>query len=237
MKTLALILLATLFVSLLSLVGIVLLIFKKRLEDILIVFVSFAAGSLIGAAFFHLLPESFGVNFAFFYVVAGIILFFIIEKFLYWRHCHVKKCVHTFTYMSLIGDAVHNFIDGAAIAISFVSNTGLGIATTLAVAFHEIPQEIGDFSILLYGGFSKKKALLFNFITALTAVFGGILTYALSFTFNFSFLLPLAAGGFIYIAMADLMPELHKEKELKKSIAQIVSILAGIAIMFALKFV
>ncbi len=134
--------------------------------------------------------------------------------------------------MSLIGDGIHNFIDGAVIAASFIVDVRLGLASTFAIALHEVPQEIGDFSILLYGGFSKKKALLFNFITALTAVFGGILAYLFMLNFDFSFLLPLAAGGFVYIALSDLIPEIKE-----KVSAQMILFLLGVIIMFALSII
>ena len=201
--------------------------------------VGFASGSLIGGAFIHLLPESLEETgqTMFYYVIVGIVFFFIMEKFLYWRHCHEEKCpVHTFAYLNLIGDGIHNFIDGTLIAASFILSYDLGVATTLAVIFHEIPQEIGDFGVLIYGGFTKRKALVYNFVSALTAIAGALITYYLAYVQGIEqFLVPFAAGGFIYIATTDLMPELHKKSHAIESIIQLLAILAGIGLMSALK--
>jgi len=201
--------------------------------------VGFASGSLIGGAFIHLLPESLEETgqTVFYYVIVGIVFFFIMEKFLHWRHCHEEKCpVHTFAYLNLIGDGIHNFIDGMLIAASFILSYDLGAATTLAVIFHEIPQEIGDFGILIYGGFTKRKALAYNFVSALAAVAGALITYYLAYIQGIEhFLVPFAAGGFIYIAATDLMPELHKKSQAAESIFQLFAILAGIGLMSALK--
>jgi len=137
-----------------------------------------------------------------------------------------------FAYLNLIGDGIHNFIDGMIIAATFLVSFDLGFATTLAVIFHEIPQEIGDFGVLIYGGFSKKKALTYNFISALTAILGAITTYFLAYLQSIEILLvPFAAGGFIYIAATDLMPELHKKSQIKVSIIQFITILLGIGLM------
>ena len=244
-NTLLAIIIAVVIVSVISLVGIaVLLINKKRLSTIIVFMVSFATGSLFGAAFFDLLPEAVeeaGFTFSIsLYILLGIITFFIIEGFLNWYHCHVYgRCeVHTFTFMSLVGDAVHNFIDGMVIATSFLISIPVGIATTIAVAIHEIPQELGDFSILLYGGFSKMKALAYNFLTALFAVAGALVVYflALSSEKFIPSLAAFAAGGFIYIAGSDLLPELHKEKRLSFIILQLLSVIAGLAIIGLVTF-
>jgi zinc and cadmium transporter len=137
--------------------------------------VAFASGALIGGAFFHLLPEALALagDQAFLLVVLGVVLFFGVEKFLAWRHCHAGKCdVHTFTYLSLVGDALHNFLDGMLIAGSFLVSVELGVITTVVVILHEIPQELGDFGVLIYGGFSRAKPLLFNLLSAATAIAG-----------------------------------------------------------------
>jgi len=215
---------------------------EASMGRILMVLVGFASGSLIGGAFFHLLPEAVAEETGqgiWQLVVAGIVFFFIMEKFLYWRHCHDGKCpVHIFAYLNLIGDGVHNFIDGITIAASFLISYSLGYATTLAVIFHEIPQELGDFGILLYGGFGKKRALTFNFMSAITAVAGALVTFYLASFFHGLelFLAPFAAGGFIYIAATDLLPELHKRTQTKESLVQLLFILTGIGLMAALKF-
>jgi zinc and cadmium transporter len=215
---------------------------EKRLEKILLSLVSLSAGALIGGAFLHLIPESIekwdGIN-IFIVILAGFTLFFLIEKLLHWRHCHKNKCdVHTFTQMNLIGDGIHNFIDGLIIAASFVVDIRLGIVTSIAIALHEIPQEIGDYGVLVYGGYTKSKALFLNFICALTAVAGGVLGYFLS-SYSESalyFLLPFAAGGFIYIAASDLIPEMRKEISIKKSFINLGIFILGILIMYLVKF-
>lgn len=227
-------------VSLISLIGVLTIFFKeKSVKNILIYFVSFAAGGLMGDAFIHLLPEAaengFTINISF-YIIIGILLSFVIEKFVHWRHCHVptsSEHPHPFAIMNLVGDSVHNFIDGMVIAASYIVSVPLGIATTLAVILHEIPQEIGDFGILLYGGFSKKRALMFNFITALTAILGMILVFLIQKNFQnlTDFLIPFTAGTFIYIAGSDLIPELHKKSGLKQAFFQLVFFVMGIGIM------
>jgi zinc and cadmium transporter len=196
----------------------------------------------MGGAFLHLLPEAaenLDNENVFLYTLAGFFLFLLIEKTIHWRHCHKEHCeIHTFAYMNLIGDSIHNFIDGLIMAAAFIASPGLGVASTIAIILHEIPQEIGDFGVLIYGGIKKKKALLYNFLTAVTAVFGGICGYyLLSFTEAVSvFLLPVAAGGFLYIAASDLIPEIRKENDVKKSALNFSIILLGILAMYALKF-
>lgn len=243
MHLLILILISVFIVSLFSLVGIFFISLKKKLlEKTVLILVAFASGALLGGAFLHLLPEAYeecACNTVFVMVLLGIILFFLTEKILHWRHCHDGKCdVHTFTYLNLIGDGVHNFIDGLIIAAAFIGGIPLGITTTLAIIFHEIPQEIGDFGVLIYGGFAKKKALFFNFLSALTAILGAIFGYFLSAQIKdiTPFLLAFAAGGFIYIASSDLIPELHKTEDIKKSMVQFVFLFMGIALMWLMKY-
>jgi len=225
-------------VSLISFIGAIFIGLKESLlRRVVMVLVGFASGTLLGGAFFDLLPEA--VNMInppitiFYFVILGIVVFFCIEKFLYWRHCHEEECkVHTFAYISLVGDSVHNFIDGMIIAATFVLGFELGFITTLAVISHEIPQEIGDFGVLIYGGLGKRKALTYNFISALTAILGAIVTYYVVYLrSNYTLLVPFAAGGFIYIAATDLMPELHKKSHAGESIIQLLSILFGLGLM------
>ncbi len=235
-------------VSIVSLVGIFTLSIKEsRLRSILIYLVSFSAGALFGDAFFHLLPEAaeksgFTLEMSL-SVLGGILLFFIVEKVVHWRHCHMPPDdhdhIHPFAWMNMVGDVVHNFIDGLIIGISYLVSVPVGIATTVAVILHEIPQEIADFGVLLHGGFSKKKALLYNFFTSLTAVLGAVIALVLGSAVEglSSILVPLAAGGFIYIAGADLIPELHKEVGTKKSVMQVLVILLGFAVMASLLLV
>jgi zinc and cadmium transporter len=234
-------------VSLISLAGVITLSINiEKLKKILMFLVSFSAGALLGDAFIHLLPElveekgfGLGVSLS---VLSGIAVFFFVEKIINWQHCHhpiTDEHVHPFAITNLIGDSVHNFIDGTIIAASYLISIPVGIATTIAVILHEIPQEIGDFGVLLHGGFSKGKAILFNFLTALIAVAGGIIALLIhnkieGFT---EFLIAFASGGFIYIASADLIPELHKEVNVKKSIIQFISFLLGISIMLVMLIV
>lgn len=241
METLMWIIASTIAVSALSLVGIITIIIRERdMEKALIVLVSLSAGVLMGGAFLHLLPEALekaSPDSVFPYLLAGFVLFFIVEKVFHWRHCHKGGCeIHSFAYMNLLGDSLHNFIDGLIIAASFVADINLGIATTLAVALHELPQEIGDFGVLVYGKFSRRKALLMNFITAVTAVLGGVIGYFFSNYYEYSILmlLPVAGGGFIYIAASDLIPEIRKEPSLLRSMLNAAVFLVGIIIMHLL---
>ncbi|MDO8339582.1 MAG: ZIP family metal transporter [Candidatus Burarchaeum sp.] len=239
------IIIATLIVSLMSFVGIVTLALKDRLlHSLLPLFVSFSAGTMLAAAFFDLIPESLAgasVRYTMEVLVLGIVMFFVIEKFLYWHHHHKhhhkgERGEMPFTYLNLIGDGVHNFVDGTIIAASFLTNSAVGITTTMAIMAHEIPQEVGDFSLLIYGGFTKQKALLFNFISALAALAGALLTFYVSELVPglVGFLVPLAAGNFIYMACVDLVPEMHKEVEPKKSAMQLVAFVLGLVVIGSL---
>ncbi len=226
---------ASIAVSLVSLIGIFSLLLREGwLNKILFMLIGFSAGGLIGGAFLHLLPEALeqaASQIIFSYLILGFIAFFILEKYLHWRHCHEGICsVHAFTYLNLIGDGIHNFTDGLVIGASFLVGINFGIVTTLVIIMHEIPQEIGDFGVLVYGGFSKFKALYYNFVIALTCVLGTIVGHFISVRIqNFSsFLLPFTAGGFIYIAACDLVPELHKQVDLKKSALSMSAFLCGI---------
>lgn len=239
---LAWILISTFTVCIISLIGVfALAINENLLKKIIFSLIGFSAGALIGGAFLHILPEVLDkvkAETVFTYVILGLVLFFLMERYFYWRHCHAGICdVHAFTYLNLIGDGFHNFIDGMVIAASFVVSLKLGFVTTLAVIFHEIPQELGDFGVLIYGGFSKQKALLYNFISALSAMAGALAGYFLSdLTQGFSnFILPLTAGGFIYIAASDLIPEIHKETNAFRSTLAFLTFLCGIIFMAVAK--
>ncbi|HII39449.1 TPA: ZIP family metal transporter [Candidatus Micrarchaeota archaeon] len=232
-----------LLVSAVSLVGILVFWLKPtHLTKALLVTVSFSAGTLLGDAFVHLLPEAVENGFTLqvsLSFLAGVIAFFVLEKFVHWRHCHQptsREHPHSFGVMNLVGDAFHNFIDGLIVGGSYIVSLPLGIATTTAVVLHEIPQEMGDFGVLLSAGFSKRKAITLNLLTALTAVLGGVAAFALSSSVDgFSTaLIPFTAGGFVYIAVADLIPEMHKETKPVKSAMQLIGIAAGIGIMIAL---
>ena len=242
------IMLATLIVSAIALIGIITIgINNKFLSQIVIFLVSLSAGGLLGGGFLHLLPEAVeAVEELTIYlcVILGFVLFFLIEKILVIRHCHNVEeehvCeFHAFKWMNLMGDGIHNFIDGLIIAASFLTSIPIGFTTTIAVIFHEIPQEIGDYGVLVYGGFSRKKALYLNFLTALFAVMGGVVGYFMvSAIFPIApFLLAFAAGGFFYIAAADLIPELNKEYSIKKTTGIILIFLGGIALMWLFKII
>jgi zinc and cadmium transporter len=230
-----------------SLVGVVALALnKKRLQSMLIFLVSFAVGGLFGDVFIHILPDAFEeasqplvVSFG---VLGGILLFFVLEKIICWRHCHAGDCdLHhkPVIWINLLGDGLHNFIDGAIIAASYSVDFSIGITTTLAVVLHEIPQEIGDFGILVTAGLSRSRALIYNFCCSLTAFAGALLALWIGpkIALFSSLVLPLTAGGFIYLAGSDLIPELHKEMDVRRSLLQLFSVLLGIAMMGVLLWV
>ncbi len=230
-------------VSLISLIGVFTLSLKKeKLERMTLFLVSFAVGGLFGDAFIHLLPESYeslGIRLeTSLYIITGILIFFILEKFIRWRHCHMPESshhTHPVVALNLIGDGVHNLIDGILIGASFSASVPLGITTALAVILHEIPQEIGDFGVLIHGGLTVKRALLFNFLSALTAIAGALFSlFIVQYLKNYtSILIPITAGGFLYIAGSDLIPELHHGCDIKISTAvgQFTAIVSGILIM------
>jgi zinc and cadmium transporter len=228
-------------VSLVSLVGILAISMNMdRLKKGLLFLVSFAAGSLLGGAFIHLIPEVFEESknreILPFIMLLGIVLFLFLEKILQWRHCHEPTSEdhpHPIAVNNLIGDGFHNLIDGMIIAGSYMVSIPLGIATTIAVLLHEIPQEIGDFGILVHAGYTRKKALFYNYMSALLAVIGAVLALVVGSAVESAqeFLIAFTVGGFIYIASADLIPELKKEKDLKKSMLQLLFLILGIGIM------
>jgi zinc and cadmium transporter len=236
---------SVIIVSLLSLVGVLSLTFSgEKLKKITMFLVSLSAGTLLGGAFLHLLPEAVEEHDGDFkiwlWLLAGIIVFFVLEKIIHWRHCHIQTSSdhpHPLGAMNLIGDGLHNFIDGMIIAGSFLISAELGFATVIAIIAHEIPQEIGDFGVLIHAGYKRSKALFLNLLTALTAVIGAALTLFIGTRFgNFSaYIIPFTAGGFIYIATADLIPELKKDTQLSKSLGQLAAILLGIGIMLIMK--
>jgi len=229
---------STVVVSLLSLVGIFFILIKEKTLNLLLShLIAFAGGVLFAVSFFHLLPEAIEAEkpFPIFLLfLSGFLTFYILERFLLWHHCHKKECpTHPFTYLNLYGDGLHNFIDGIIIAGGYLVSITSGIFITIATIVHELPQEIGDFSLLIYGGFSKKKALLFNFLSALTAVLGAIFGF---FLFSklislLPYLLAFASGNFTYIAASDIIPELHKEQELKKSFVSFLFFLFGLLLI------
>ncbi|HLA23365.1 MAG TPA: ZIP family metal transporter [Candidatus Nanoarchaeia archaeon] len=237
--------LASVFIiSLISLVGIFTLsVERAALSKVLIYLVGISAGTLFGGAFLHLLPElieehGFGLNISYL-ILSGIILFFVLEKIVHWHHHHTASKVdrvHPFSIMILVGDGMHNLLDGLIIGATYLISIPAGIATTLVVALHEIPQEISDFGVLLHGGFSVSRALIFNFLSSLAAVVGVIVALVLGgYVAGVQFIIAsIAIGGFIYIAGSDLIPELQKHPSLKSSLLQLLTFIIGIVIMAAL---
>jgi len=220
--------------------GITLFLKQSTLDKLILPLVAFAAGSLIGGAFFHMIPtgiELYGNQISFFVLImAGFTTFFALEQLLHWHHCHRNSfCKIPLGYLILIGDGLHNFIGGLAIAGIFIVDIRLGITSWLVAAAHEIPQEFGDFGILIHSGWSKSKALLFNFLSALTFLLGGLLTYAVSFSIDISFLIPFAAGNFIYIGASDLVPEVNKHMNFINNIIHFLSLVFGILLMLTIK--
>ena len=236
---------SVLIVSLISLVGVFTLSLKEQfLRKYISIFISLAVGSLLGDAFIHLIPEALesplNSSLTSLLIIFGIIIFFILEKFLHWHHHGEDESdVHPVGNLVLFSDGVHNLIDGIIIGVSFIASIPVGIATTIAVILHEIPQEIGDFTVLLHSGYSRKRALQLNFFSALTAILGVAIALIIKEVGNgfVLWILPIAAGGFIYIAVADLIPELHKTKNIKHSILQITAVVIGVLAMLALIFI
>lgn len=229
---------STFVISLLGLAGIFTFRLRERnLKRVAFILVSFSGGTLIGGAFLHLLPESLEMlapEYAFMLVVVGFSLFMIMETFFHWHLC--QECdVHPYTYVMLVGDAIHNFIDGIIIAATYFVSIPLGITTTVLIFSHEFPQQLGLFGVLVHGGLDKKKSLLYSYLTQLTVIVGGIIGFLLAGTGNIAYsMMPFAAGGFIYIAASDLVPEIHKSGGRKKIIGVLV-FFAGISFMVALK--
>jgi len=235
-------------ISLIAFVGaLTLFLREKLLNKILLVLVAFSAGALIGGAFLHLIPEAIikvGVNEdsilnMFMSLLLGFCIFFILEQIISWHHHHVTAHpkIMPFSYLVLVSDGIHNFIDGLVMGASFLVSFPVGVVTALAIALHEIPQEIGDFGVLVYGGFEKKRALILNYISAITVIFGGITSYLLSTWIGGSivFLLPFASGNFIYIASSDLIPEIKYKESLKKTLLRFIVFLTGMGLMLAIK--
>ncbi len=233
---------ATTIVGLVSLAGAMFLAFRVDVKKATFYLISLASGTLLGGAFLHLIPESLEIlepRPAFILISVGIFIFFIMEKFLIWRHCHHHQHMEdhkrsTTAHMILVGDSVHNIIDGVIIGSAFLVSPSFGISITLAIILHEIPQELGDFGVLVHGGYSVQKALVANFLISLTALAGGVITY---FFVGFapqiqSFIIPIVAGGFLYIALADLIPQLHEFTALRQTLRQIVLLVCGFSLMF-----
>jgi zinc and cadmium transporter len=251
-NTLIWIISATFGMSVIAWIGLGLIYLKKDLLDkLLLPLVALSTGALIGGAFLHIIPEALEASgephAVLAWVVAGFIVFFLLENVIHWHHGNKVLTHHhhthrkPVTYLVLIADAVHNFMDGIAVGAAFLVDTRLGIITFFIAAAHEIPQELGDFGVLIYGGWEKGKALIANFVSALTAVLGGVLVYAFSMRFDLSFLLPFAAGTFIYIAASDLIPEIRhntdEQATAKKTSIHIIAFFIGLAIIAGIQLI
>jgi zinc and cadmium transporter len=229
--------------SAIALIGSVTVVLREEtLKKLLLPLVALAAGTLLGGAFFHMIPASvdnLGNTVGIYvWVLVGFALFLGLEQFLHWHHCHRAPSEHRpLTYLILIADALHNFIGGLAVAGAFLIDVRVGISAWIAAAAHEIPQELGDFGILIHGGWSKGSALLYNFFSALTFLIGGIIAYGASLKADVTFLLPFAAGNFIYIAAADLIPEIKHEENATLNVIHLLSFLLGIGILLAVRLV
>ena len=233
---------SSILMCILALVGATTLFMRENtLQKLLLPLVALSAGSLLGGAFFHMIPESIEKTEAdlsvYIYVVIGFTFFLLLEQLLHWHHCHREQtdCKKPQTYLILIGDGIHNFIGGIAVAGTFLIDIRLGISTWLAAAAHEVPQEIGDFGILVHGGWSRRKALLFNFLSASTFLFGGLLAYMLSFSDWIFYLIPFAAGNFIYIGASDLIPEVNRHRNFSNNMIHFICFCTGLLILLVLR--
>jgi zinc and cadmium transporter len=241
-STFAWILLSGLLMSAIALVGsFTLLLPPARLDRIVSPLVAFAAGSLLGGAFFHMIPaaaqEAPDLGRVFLWTMLGFAAFFALEQFLHWHHCHraSAECKKPLTYLILLGDGLHNFLGGLGVASAFLIDVRLGLTAWLAAVAHEVPQELGDFGVLLHGGWSRGRALLFNLLSGLAFLVGAIVTYVASQALDVAFLVPLAAGNFIYIAASDLVPEVNKHRSLSAGAVHFLAFSAGIGILWAMR--
>jgi len=243
MTTFLWILFGGILMSAIALVGSVTLVLpEETLKKLLLPLVALAAGTLLGGALFHMIPASVdkvGNHLSIYvWILVGFGLFLGLEQFLHWHHCHRAPSEHRpLTYLILIADAFHNFIGGLAVAGAFLIDIRVGISAWIAAAAHEVPQELGDFGILIHGGWNKGRALLYNFLSALTFLVGGLVAYGASRTIDVTFLLPFAAGNFIYIAAADLIPEIKHEESARLNIVHFLSFMIGIALLLIVRFV
>jgi zinc and cadmium transporter len=241
MSTFAWIFLSGLLMSAIALVGsLTLLLRPATLERLVMPLVAFAAGSLLGGAFFHMLPaaaaETQDLPRVFLWTMLGFGLFFALEQFLHWHHCHRADadCKKPLSYLILLGDGLHNFLGGLGVAGVFLIDVRLGITAWLAAAAHEVPQELGDFGVLIHGGWQRSSALLFNFLSGSAFLAGALVAYFAAQAVDVSFLVPFAAGNFIYIGASDLVPEVNKHRSVSTSVIHFLAFGAGLALLWAI---
>ena len=236
------IVLGGLLMSVIALVGsVTLLLSRAALDRIVRPLVAFAAGSLLGGAFFHMLPAAaeagLSAGTSAICLMAGFSLFLGLEQFLHWHHCHraAADCKEPLTYLILLGDGLHNFLGGLGVGGVMLLDVRLGVAAWLAAAAHEIPQELGDFGVLIHGGWKRRRALLFNFLSGLTFLLGGLVAYAASSRIDVTLLVPFAAGNFIYIGASDLVPEVNRHQDAAVNLVHFASFVAGVALLWAIR--
>jgi zinc and cadmium transporter len=235
--------LSGLLMSAIALVGSTTLLLRPAtLERVVTPLVAFAAGSLLGGAFFHMLPAAAAsgaqdLGEIFLWTMLGFALFFALEQFLHWHHCHRADadCKKPLGYLILLGDGLHNFLGGLGVAGVFLIDVRLGLTAWLAAAAHEIPQELGDFGVLIHGGWSRGRALLFNLLSGATFLVGALVTWFASKTIDVGFLVPFAAGNFLYIGASDLVPEVNKHRSVPSSIVHFLAFAAGLALLWVLR--
>jgi zinc and cadmium transporter len=239
--TLAWIVFGGIVMSAIALVGGATLLLSEAAQERLVrPLVAFAAGSLLGGALLHMLPaaarRSDGVS-AYLWALGGFALFLAIEQFLHWHHCHraSANCRRPLTHLILVGDGLHNLLGGLAVGAAFVADIGVGITTWLAAAAHELPQELGDFGVLVHGGWSRRRTLVFNVLSASTFLVGGVVAWGVSARFDTSWLLGFAAGNFLYIGASDLVPEVNRHQDLRVGALHFSAFVAGVALLAALR--
>ncbi len=242
MGTLAWIVLGGVLMSGISLLGAVTFLLPARVQQrLLLPLVAFSAGSLLGSAFFHMLPaaiQAAGNTLAvWIWVLAGFSLFFAFEQLLHWHRCHHAHgdAASTLPTLIIVGDALHNLLAGMAVAGTFLVDTRLGIATWLAEAAHELPQEVGEYGVLVHGGWSRRKAMVLNVLSSLPFLFGGLLTWAVSLQIDVAFLVPFAAGNFLYIAASDLIPEVNRHHRLATAALHFAAFAAGALVLLGIR--
>ena len=224
--------------SLLGLIGVFSLYFNEKiLRKITFALVAFAAGSMLGGAMLHMLPEAMEMSiYASEIFLFGFLGFFILERYIFWHHCHKGHCeIHTISYLTILGDGLHNFIDGLVIAAAFLVNVHLGWITFFAIFLHEVPQELGNFAILIHNGMTRNKAIMWTFLSQATCILGGLAGWFFAPQWMIAPTLAFAAGGFVYIAASDLVPEMHSEKDIRKATISFVLMMTGMGLLWAIK--